>query len=1682
MRNSFGPYPGIDPDSIVRFCPRELFCFEQENVRIRGGARVRRKKADFAFAPGAFLSGLATLVNRFCALSAPAVLSLSEYRAPGAFLDSEVLEWVAHEIINIYGSDIQLVSVRSAIWLARASPSQITPELKVQMRSVPFLALGFDGPAEKGHFYLLHAQGPGSPIVVYESHPPAEGQHRRFTRAVRNILGGRPVQTVAMSTGEDSDCAMQTARAIGMVVAGHPLFSTRDEFVDWIDDRLSVKRVAGGASGPRGVTFSLKRPLVIDIPARDSDDYADGGFFRDPTFVAKDILQDYHLNCRNIRNDPAFARSYVARWAEHIDLSSDCIEFLRPHCYYRKLSEMMSEIARIGASRPLAEPPATHSSDVLSTPVAPTADEAEESHAAPNPDDGQAATSSCLSSSYLSRKSSPPCRLCSRRKCRCFRLLHEHADRVKLPHVQCCPSPARVKPRHTGDTPRDMMKAVIGVMCADAALNGALCKLASQTINGGGISRRDLCEAVLQQAPRMTSKDIVTALKDAGVGTNVMMTWRFTADMAGATRTRTWVGEVVGRGGTVRSPTWRIRWDTTPVGDLDDEGGERVAHPVSSLPAPFLNDGGENAWQIDILAVHPIGPGDGPATEPVKHVDAAPSSRASPPRVEAADEDADFDDSRSEASATEADDDNLNPSDSDSSCSSSSYSGSDTSSSDEDSLPPAGKPIRREKTRRSNNEIATGILARNAKVDRVGNYAPIGSDEQPVLEEHWPAAPSTEPDAAVGVSRYSGRVVLEALKNLDPIARQSVVPTIVWSSLSSNTIADHFRELKRFREYLLSLPDAKRDLPVDILLAHHFQREWASTDRRTMWTTMSTRLRSIVGAFSMLPVYAPTTIMIRPNKYPVFSAMMTTANRKAVEQPGRQPVPATFTDVKRALDFLPTDRLKWLLITSWFTSSRPTIDTVYVEKRDFVMNAEGKGFVTFRRSKTARKIGAYTIPLDVSDPECVAIVQRYFDSVTTDFMIPLPMTGKGDERTVEPKVESSIRNQLIAAVRKVRPELEIKSFRRGTIARLVELKLKTPDILLYTKHTQEKGLKRYLNDEQILHTDQLAARDMAAGLGVDLSAGRIVGGADPEERFFDLEDWIRIGSEGSVITTGRPPADDTLHRDRSAYPIHCKPETREGISFDKLDGLPTADPLVREFWQRQRMMWLSDDTGSFSSVPIRECPMPSTLTEDQAQQLVAIDNIVEVSPLEHHLIKGWIVVFLTPEDAKLRWRVIKHPIGYNDTHGKDTVEKCGNATRRSARQAIPSAECAIAVDLAGFFDQLRLPGDISWHQCFRVGNKIYRNLRVPMGGRHSTQIATAVTRMLLSFDHQGVRVDYCTDNVRFTGPRHLVVQAAETFLKRCSVARAKLNEIDVDSFTKADVENLVAREHSDYVGEVADFGNKTICCRQKHVDKLLALVNALRGIVTTRQLFAPYAMLLYMSETLGLRLDAHWPARQFYSEMARSLATNHDLWNARNDTRPPADFHLWVSEALANRPAVVSCPPPPDVIAIGDACELGFAAIFCTKIAGEWTTRLFQRAWSRAEKTSMRMHLSTSSEPEAAVRVALRAAKIFPGQRLLYVSDHEPFVKAVGHGCSMRPEYNSRVRKFRNAQMQGELQFLEGVRNLADKFSRFKAFRLSEADHEDAVTLAEQALAKRDMGACFVGAREDLPARAVRRL
>jgi len=417
------------------------------------------------------------------------------------------------------------------------------------------------------------------------------------------------------------------------------------------------------------------------------------------------------------------------------------------------------------------------------------------------------------------------------------------------------------------------------------------------------------------------------------------------------------------------------------------------------------------------------------------------------------------------------------------------------------------------------------------------------------------------------------------------------------------------------------------------------------------------------------------------------------------------------------------------------------------------------------------------------------------------------------------------------------------------------------------------------------------------------------------------------------------------------------------------------------------------------------------------------------------------------------------------------------------------AEGAIDFDLAAFFDQIPLHESATWYQVFEVPKAgLFRNLRKPMGGRHSTQTATSITRVLLAFPRAaGVRCDYATDNVRFTGSRAGVIDAATTFARRCRTAKAALNDIDVnldDIELRKAVEQRFTTEGHDFLGEVANYGpTPTIRCRPKHVDKLQQLYLRVRfENAKCSELFGLYAMLLYMSETLGIRLDQHLQTRLYFIELARTLARDVSLWGARARTVacpasfPAKDLEAWFHQAHANRPAALARAPQLDTVVFGDACAQGYAGICCNRAAdGKWTVRLLQHEWDAAAKQAYTVTDSVVSEPLGAVRLLDETKNACGGRalRAVYVTDHEPFRYALQKGYSPSPFYNARVGDMIDRHPLVEMEWSAGDTMVADKYSRFETKTLLPEDRALAIEKAKAILDARNKGRpCIVGTRE----------
>jgi len=1056
-----------------------------------------------------------------------------------------------------------------------------------------------------------------------------------------------------------------------------------------------------------------------------------------------------------------------------------------------------------------------------------------------------------------------------------------------------------------------------------------------------------------------------------------------------------------------------VRWEMTPNGfvrEFDDDAAFRFH--TSSLP---VRQAGSHA----ILFVEKLG-----KSKP-------------PPRQIGSDSDGDDSESTAVSDDDETDDDV-----------STATGGSDSSSSDSSS-------------------------SSGSDADDVGHFSPyaeidVGEDLQAAL---WTVYDPHELSGRTHSSEsITGKEFLDA-KKLSFDSAKARTPSIVWASCAEDTRKKHIAEIARFEEYLKERPSVQH-LPLDVLLSHFFQVQLKTRKKDgsdLTWGTMCTLMGTMVGALSAFPIYADTKLAIRPSRWPFFKNMMDAAERMKAKHPPRTIAPATYADVKEARKHL-SDAMQVALIVMWFTGSRFSTDVAHLQKKSFRFGDNGDVTVHYTEHKTGKAAGRYTIATKINDPEAMAKVKSFVEALATDttYLFPLPANKQAGQ-----KERSRLGAQLRNALRQSRKELEIKSMRQGTLQMLAKLKLTDAQILTFTHHTSMTTLKSYLEGEQVLHETQRQAQELAAGLaggGVLADVSTVIE-EEPCHTMFEplsmasvpLDYWAAVDKHGRISYSALPP--DPKRIDRSGYRLHAKPETAEGISWKHVLELSTTSEASKNFLRAQ-LVWVSNASGAYSAVPWDGKIRHASLTEEQIKMLVDINNIAAVAEDEEHKVAGTIHIFKVPEDSKLRWRVIKHPVDFNSFYGRDTVQQTGNTTRRRARQAILESECCIDMDLAGFFDQLRLDDDASWFQVFCSGGKLFRNLRVPMGGRHSTQIATAVTQVLLDFDTRGVRVDYCTDNVRFAGPRALVSRVAFEFTQRCRAVRARLNEIDVDSVTEAEIAARISYKDADFVGEVANYVDKTICCRKKHVEKLAHIWQVLStDRATFRDLFALYAMLLYMSETLGIRMDRQYAVRKFFSGLARELALQPKLWGQVTQVRPPPECAKWVRLAIANRPAKLRRAPPPDVVIIGDACAVGYGGLICKKVAGRWKVTMVQQRWTQLENERLRTQHSVASEPEATVRLARKAMQMYGDHvTILYVTDHLSFVHAVGHGSSMRPEYNARVSRFRDLQPFGELLYEEGSKNIADKYSRFLATKLIAADEAAAISLATTLIGERNTG------------------
>ena len=133
-----------------------------------------------------------------------------------------------------------------------------------------------------------------------------------------------------------------------------------------------------------------------------------------------------------------------------------------------------------------------------------------------------------------------------------------------------------------------------------------------------------------------------------------------------------------------------------------------------------------------------------------------------------------------------------------------------------------------------------------------------------------------------------------------------------------------------------------------------------------------------------------------------------------------------------------------VILVAWVTAARVG-DTLKLRKMDVSLTGR-KMMVTWARGKTVEKRGAYTVHTMVP-PEFLPLLRNVIDGTTNDSGLLFPtVTGP----------------QIKIALRTADPALEQRSIRRGALQMLAGLGMPMSTLLLFSGHTSERMLLKYL--------------------------------------------------------------------------------------------------------------------------------------------------------------------------------------------------------------------------------------------------------------------------------------------------------------------------------------------------------------------------------------------------------------------------------------------------------------------------------------------------------------------------------------------------------------------------------------------------------------------------------------------
>ena len=214
-------------------------------------------------------------------------------------------------------------------------------------------------------------------------------------------------------------------------------------------------------------------------------------------------------------------------------------------------------------------------------------------------------------------------------------------------------------------------------------------------------------------------------------------------------------------------------------------------------------------------------------------------------------------------------------------------------------------------------------------------------------------------------------------------------------------------------------------------------------EKKWTWATSLKNLASTQGALALLPMYlcVPHGILLKQDV--VWQQTMQATARRAREEIPRTPKAMTPEILEATLAAERNEQRKAALILMWFTAARVGC-ILQLHKEDLTIHPDTSLSVTFRRGKGVKLRGPYTVHTTTLGTNNITIVTN---ALATTRAAIFTMSSAA----------------MLPTFRLVDKTMEARSVRRGSLQAMATAGVPIATLMLYSGHTVEKTLLRYLN-------------------------------------------------------------------------------------------------------------------------------------------------------------------------------------------------------------------------------------------------------------------------------------------------------------------------------------------------------------------------------------------------------------------------------------------------------------------------------------------------------------------------------------------------------------------------------------------------------------------------------------------